>query len=102
MKEIESIEAFEKSIDSKAPVGILFTTSNCSTCKALSLKLKDKNNFFEIDIEKLPHIVSITNIYSAPTIAVYLERKQINVFSGVFSLNEVLDYIERVKSYVCA
>jgi thioredoxin-like negative regulator of GroEL len=102
MKAIDSIEAFEKSIDSKVPVGILFTTSNCSTCKALSLKLKDEDNFFEIDIEKLPQVVSITNIYSAPTIAVYLDKKQINVFSGVFSLNEVLDYIERVKSYVCA
>lgn len=101
MKVIDSIEAFEKSIDSKVPVGILFSTSNCSTCKALAFKLRDEDNFFEIDIEKLPEIVSVTNIYSAPTIAIFLNRKQINVFSGVFSLNEVLSYIERVKSYVC-
>ncbi|OSS41265.1 hypothetical protein DESAMIL20_818 [Desulfurella amilsii] len=102
MEVIDLIEAFEKNIDSKVPVGILFSTSDCSTCKALSFKLKDKENFFEVDIEKLPQIVSITNIYSAPTIAVYLDKKQINVFSGVFSLNEVLNYIERVKNYVCA
>ncbi|MGE4547658.1 MAG: thioredoxin family protein [Desulfurella sp.] len=102
MKVIDSILAFEKIIDNKVPVGVLFTTSNCSTCKALSLKLKNEDNFFEVDIEKLSQIVSITNIYSAPTIAIYLDKKQINVFSGVFSLNEVLDYIERVKSYVCA
>ncbi|HHS48347.1 MAG TPA: thioredoxin [Desulfurella acetivorans] len=102
MKVIDSILAFEKIIDNKVPVGVLFSTSNCSACKALSLKLKNEDNFFEVDVEKLSQIVSITNIYSAPTIAIYLDKKQINVFSGVFSLNEVLDYIERVKSYVCA
>ncbi len=101
MKKIDSIEAFERVIDCSTPIGILFSTSDCSTCKALALKLKDKENFFEIDIESLPSIVSISHIFAAPTIAIYLNKKQINVFSGVFSLDEVLDYINRIKNYVC-
>ncbi len=102
MEKIDSIEVFEKVIDCPSPIGILFSASDCSTCKALALKLKDEENFFEIDIEKWPAVVGIAHVFSAPTIAIYLNKKQINVFSGVFSLDEVLGYIDRIKNYVCA
>ncbi|SDC40232.1 Thioredoxin [Desulfurella multipotens] len=100
MKVIDSLDGFNKAIDSKPLIGILFSSNSCSTCKALSFKLKDRDDFFEVYIDNLPQIVSVTNIYSAPTIAIYFKKKQINVFSGVFSLNDVLDYIERVQNYV--
>lgn len=101
MVEIDSIEAFEKVIESDIPIGIIFTSNDCSACKALSAKLKNEENFFEVNIEKLSQIVSVAEVYSAPTIVIYMKSKQLNKFSGVFSLQEIFRYIERLKEYVC-
>ncbi len=99
---IDVIEAFEKAIESNFPIGVFFSSNYCSTCKALSAKLKNDENFFEVDIEKLQQVVSIAEVYSAPTIVIYMKGKQLNKFSGIFSLEEVFDYIDRLKKYVCA
>ena len=46
MEVIDSMDGFNKAIDSKPLVGILFSSNSCSTCKALSFKLKDRDDFF--------------------------------------------------------
>lgn len=101
MDRIDTIERFEQLVKLKSVQIMLFVTKHCSTCKSLSYKLKDLDNAHELDIESLPSIYSFANVYSAPTIIIYFAGKEMNRFSGVFSLEDVYQYINRVKQYVC-
>ncbi len=99
MKELtENLDEFAKS----TPVLILqFGEDICGPCHAIRAKLDkwleahDKVSARYVDIEDHLALCSQMGIFSAPTVIVYVDGRVAAKESGYFSLDALLDRIER-------
>ena len=81
---------------------ILFTSKSCGVCGALKPKLEELSRELGVpldvvDIQEEPQLSAKFLVFSAPTILVADGERELRRWSGVFSVDEVRSYLERVK-----
>ena len=103
MKEdIQTVEAVENLIKEKLGVLLYFSTPTCNVCHALKPKIKEEfaRHFPQIeqvfiDSSKAPHIPASMQIFSVPTIVVYLDGKEFARESRNVSVPLLIEKIKR-------
>lgn len=100
MKNLENIEELKKLISQEKILLVQFGTDNCAPCYSIKNKIdnwefSDKIKSIYVSIEKFPKITAQENIFTAPTIEVFIERKLSIRKSGYFSLDEIFQQILR-------
>jgi len=103
MNEIEiSLEDLENLIKEEMGVLLYFSTPTCNVCKALKPKIKKsfEENFplikqIYIDSSKNPQIPASMQIFSVPTIVVFLDGKEFARESRNISVDLFVDKIKR-------
>jgi thioredoxin-like negative regulator of GroEL len=105
MKVLTTAQEFQDFKDSKSAVLFYFSTRNCNVCKVLKPKLIEfiNENFPQIsmayiDVEMVQDLSAQLNIFSVPTILVYIEGKEFFRKSRNFSLAELYNELERPYS----
>lgn len=83
-------------------VSIYFLGSDCGVCHALLPKLKElfekdfpRIDFQVVDIQKEPYLASEIGVFSAATVVVYFEGKELIRKSRAFGIEELRREISR-------
>ena len=85
---LETLEAFKTAINSPELVSIDFTATWCGPCKTISPVFEQlaesytNCNFYKVDVDNAPEIVSECNITSMPTFKFYKNGVEITTFTG--------------------
>ncbi|WP_456454752.1 thioredoxin family protein [Thermovibrio sp.] len=75
---------------------VLFTSKRCPVCEPLKEKLKALPLELKvIDIEESPTESAERLVFSAPTLILEEEGKEVKRWSGVFSVREVEEFLRR-------
>ncbi len=78
---------------------ILFTSRRCPVCEPLKEKLKKLPLELKVvDIEENPTERANRLVFSAPTLIVEEEGREVKRWSGVFSVKEVEEFLRRILS----
>ncbi|WP_457680177.1 thioredoxin family protein [Thermovibrio sp.] len=80
---------------------VLFTSSRCQVCVPLKEKLRELSKRLnlelkEISIEGNPQEAAQRLVFSAPTVILEEGGREINRWSGVFSVTQVEEFINRL------
>lgn len=100
---LKSEENLEKYINENNILIVEYTTNICSACSSIEYKIDkyiEKNEDVGgilVPLEMFPFLSSQKNIFSAPTIEVYINQKLTVRKSGYFSLDEILGKISYYK-----
>lgn len=99
MKNLENELELKKLISQEKILLVQFGTNSCAPCFSLKNKIDswefiDKIKSIYVSIEKFPEIAAQENIFTAPTIEVFIEGKLSIRKSGYFSLEEILSKIK--------
>lgn len=104
MKTITDYQQLQQ-LQETAPVLILFGGPTCSVCKSLSIKLGEllpqQLPLIEpvyVDCQASPEISAQYGVFSLPVIKVYIDNQLIAERAGVFSLQQLLQDLERIYS----
>lgn len=99
---IKSVEAFDKTVAENPAVLVYFSSPSCSVCHSLKPKVfeaaavrYEKMVCAEVDISVTPEIGAKLNILAAPTVVIFLDGKEFVRKSRAFSVDGLLDEIER-------
>ncbi len=101
MEVLLKIENLESLIQQSKVLILQFGTSTCTPCVAIKQKIdnwsKDHINVTckYISIEEFPEIAAKQDVFSAPTILVFVEGKMTIRETGYFSLDEIFQRTER-------
>ena len=100
--DIKTIESLENLISEEVGVLVYFSTPTCNVCHALKPKIKaafdthfPKIKQLFIDSSKTPQIPSNLQIFSVPTILVYLDGKEFARESRNVSVSLLIQKIQR-------
>ena len=103
MIEPKSLEEVEELIVNELGVLLYFSTPTCNVCKALKPKIIEefKSNFplvklVFIDSSILPEVAAKYNVFSVPTILLYLDRKEFAREGRNISIPIFTDRVKRV------
>jgi len=101
MIDLDSLEKLESMIENELGVLVYFSTPTCNVCHALKPKIKEEfeKNFPKIkqvfvDTSLLPEVGAKFNVFSVPTILLFLDRKE---FAREGRNISVANFIDRVK-----
>ncbi len=101
-EDIESIQKLDEIIQNNIGVLVYFSTPTCNVCHALKPKIIEafSKNFPKIeqvfiDSTKVPQIPANLQIFSVPTILVYLDGKEFARESRNVSVNLLIQKIQR-------
>jgi thioredoxin-like negative regulator of GroEL len=101
-EDIDSPEALENLLKEKLGVLVYFSTPTCNVCHALKPKIKEefakhfpKIEQVFIDSSKTPQIPASMQIFSVPTIIVYLDGKEFARESRNVSVPLLIEKIKR-------
>lgn len=104
MQTINSAQALQQ-LQATVPVLILFGGPTCSVCKSLSIKLDEllPQQFpliesVYVDCHASPEISAQYGVFSLPVIKVYMGNQLVAERAGVFSLQQLLQDLERIYS----
>ena len=104
-KTISSLEKFNNIKSENQAVLFYFSHDNCNVCKVLKPKIYQllQNNFSNIkfryiDVKKTPDIAAQNNVFTVPTILIYLEGKEFIRKNRNIGLEELRSIIERPYS----
>jgi len=80
---------------------LLFSSESCSVCKALEPKLsglarKFQIPFRQIDISRAPQESGKFLVFSVPTLVIIENGREINRWTGVFSISDISSYLSRI------
>jgi len=97
---IELTENLDELIAGSPLLVLQFGDDACGPCHAIRFKLEnwsERKNIIAryVDIEKNLELCSQMGIFSAPTVAVYMDGQLVARESGYFSLDEMLRKVER-------
>ena len=102
MQTTQSIENIKNTINSNLCVMVYFSAPTCNVCHALKPKLLEAldSNFDDfkiesVDISLTEEIAPYFNVYSIPTVLVFLDSKEFLRKSRHMSVNEVINEIKR-------
>lgn len=104
MKNFNLTNDFNKILENNKIVIFQYGSITCAPCHSLKYKLtewqKENSNIevYYIPIEDNIELAAQNGILSAPTIEVYIEGKLFVQRSGYFSLDEILNKVEKYKS----
>ncbi len=99
---MNTIETIQSTLKDSPAVMLYFSAPTCNVCHALKPKLLDAiaSNFetFEIlsiDISKTPEIAAHFNVFTIPTVLIYLDSQEFLRKSRHMSVDEVIRNIKR-------
>ena len=100
MKNFNLTNDFNKILENNKIVIFQYGSITCAPCHSLKYKLTENSNIevYYIPIEDNIELAAQNGILSAPTIEVYIEGKLFIQRSGYFSLDEILNKVEKYKS----
>ena len=80
---------------------LLFSSEKCSVCNALKPKLEKLAERFgvafkEVKLEENPQECAQKMVFAAPTVILEENGKELNRWSGIFSLEEVENFLNRL------
>lgn len=99
---ITTIEEYESLIRETPAVLVYFSSPSCNVCHSLKPKVFEaaaarygKMVCEEVDISVSPEIGARLNVLAAPTVMIFLDGKEFVRKSRAFSVDGLLDEIER-------
>ena len=97
-----SLQIVQESIQKEMAVALYFSAKGCNVCHALKPKLFDAlaKNFstmriISIDIEEQPDIAPHYNVFSIPTLIVFLDSKEFLRKSRLMSIDDIVQTLQR-------
>ena len=101
MQVIENIEEIDSILESFSGI-VLFGGSSCVSCKVVKLKIETSLeekfktfSFLYMDIQKHSTLGSRFNLFTIPTLLIFMEGKESMRFERTFSLDEVEGVLQR-------
>ncbi len=102
MKEVDSLEAIQEAVSTQLGLLLYFSTPSCNVCKALKPKISDafksrypKIEQYSVDAAASPEIAAHFQVFSVPTILVFLEGKEFARASRNLSVSRFVEQIAR-------
>lgn len=98
---IDSIEQAIRFVNDHELAVIIFSTTGCSVCDPLKQKIqkiiaeKSLAVFAEISINQLPEASGEFGVFTAPTVLLYVDKKEAKRYSAAMDLSEFRYTIER-------
>jgi thioredoxin-like negative regulator of GroEL len=99
---IKSVEAFEEALAEHPALLVYFSSPTCNVCHALKPKVfaaaaqrYEKMVCLEVDISLTPEVGAKLNVLAAPTVVIFLDGREFVRKSRAFSVDGLLDEIER-------
>ncbi|RKX49409.1 MAG: thioredoxin [Thermotogae bacterium] len=86
----------------KELVLVEFSTPTCGVCTTVKRKLEaiEENypqwKFLYIDINKNPEASGAFTVFTAPTIIIFHDGKELNRWARNFGMNQITDYMGRI------
>lgn len=103
MQKISSLNDVENAIDSNEALLLYISAPNCNVCDALKPKIEKlfRKNFpkislYEANISDIPELSGKFNIFSAPAILVFFDKKEFAREGRNISLDAFKDKIEKI------
>ncbi|SMP17834.1 Thioredoxin domain-containing protein [Desulfurobacterium pacificum] len=84
---------------------IFFSSSKCAVCLSLKERLKRVVEDYGIEIEEINleekrDKAAKYMVFSVPTVVVEVDGKESGRWSGVFSVNEIETFLERIIGFI--
>lgn len=105
MKVITDYESVEQSIQSHQPILLYFSSNTCGVCQILRQKVSDlfKNQFpdmvpLEVKVSETPEIAARHMVFSAPTILVLFDGREVIRENRNVSLLQFESAVARIYS----
>lgn len=106
MKILENIESIDKFIEENQAAMLYFSSKNCSVCVGLYPKVRellegyDKIAFAKVEIDEVQLAVGKYSVYTAPTIIMFIESKEVIRQARLISILELQEKIERLYELI--
>lgn len=103
METLNNQEALQAAIQQNQILILQFGSESCAPCKALQNRLKTWNQahpavcYAYVTVSQLPELCAQMGVFTVPTIFVYVDGKLTIQQSGYFSLDQMLDQIEKYE-----
>ena len=103
METLNNQEALQATIQQNQIVILQFGSESCAPCKALQNRLKTWNQAHPaichayVTVSQVPELCAQMGVFTVPTIFVYVEGKLTIQQSGYFSLDQMLNQIEKYE-----
>ncbi|OAA30690.1 hypothetical protein AT15_09680 [Kosmotoga arenicorallina S304] len=100
MKEV-SFNELQSEIE-KELVLVEFSTPTCGVCTTVKRKLEDIEEnypqwkFLYVDMNKNPEASGAFTVFTAPTIIIFHNGKELNRWARNFGMNQITDYLNRL------
>lgn len=106
MNKLESLESIDKFIIENKVSLLYFSSQNCGVCVALFPKIKDllknytKIVYAKVDIDEVQLAVGRYSVFTAPTLIMFINNKEILRQSRFISIIELQEKIERFYNLI--
>ncbi|HGL5760936.1 TPA: thioredoxin family protein [Enterococcus faecalis] len=102
MEYVTTLEELEEKITDNRLQAVFLTTKNCSVCtvdKPIVEKIATKYEFptYIAEADKSPEIIGQLNAFSAPTIILYYEGKEIHRQAKIINFQEIEKRVRQVQ-----
>ena len=103
METLNNQDALQAAIQQKQIVIVQFGSESCLPCRALQNRIKAWNKehpdvcHVYVSVAELPELCAQMGVFTVPAIFVYVEGKLALQQSGYFSLDQMLDQIEKYE-----
>ncbi len=100
---IQNQEALQAAIHQNQALILQFGSESCAPCKALQNRIKIWNQvhpavcYAYVTVSQRPEFCAQMGVFTVPTIFVYVEGKLTIRQSGYFSLDQMLEQIEKYE-----
>ncbi len=99
---MNTIETIQSTLNNKPAVMLYFSAPTCNVCHALKPKLLsaietsfERFEIISIDISQTPDISAKFNVFTIPTVLIFLDGQEFLRKSRHMSIDEVIKQIER-------
>lgn len=103
METLNNQDALQVAIQENQILILQFGSESCAPCKALQNRIKAWNQehpdvcHVYVSVAELPELCAQMGVFTVPTIFVYVDGRLTIQQSGYFSLNQVLEQIEKYE-----
>ena len=103
METMNNQDALQAAIQQNQILILQFGSESCAPCKALQNRIKTWNQSHPdvchvyATVSEMPELCAQMGVFAVPTIFVYVEGKLTIQQSGYFSLDQMLDQIEKYE-----
>ncbi len=103
METLNNQDALQAAIQQNQILILQFGSESCAPCKAIQNRIKAWNQshpdvcYVYVSVAELPELCAQMGVFTVPTIFVYVEGKLTIERSGYFSLEQMLNQIEKYE-----